>query len=187
MKFAVTAVTLLGSACAVISCLLLAAGNQAFAFALVVMAMILDMLDGPLARRAGAESRLGTWLDSCSDIFIYLLFPALYWLIVYQIAPPVLAVFVGAGCFRLLRFTLNGFKNDAGNLFYTGMPVYYDQLLLALTVAVPLDRVLLSVILIAVSALAVSTVPFYKLPVRALSMGLVFYVGIVAFRMFYAG
>lgn len=187
MKLAVTFVTLLGSILAVLSCVFLLAGNPPLAFALVVLAMLLDMLDGPLARGTGVESRLGSWLDSSADIFIYLLFPALYWLIVYQIALPVLAVFIFAGCLRLLRFTLSGFKNDAGKAFYRGMPVYYDQLLLALTVAIPLDRVLLNVLLIAVSALAVSTIPFYKLPVRALSMGLVLYVAVVAFKVLYAG
>lgn len=184
MRIVVNTVTLLGTVLAVAACLLLLGGNRLPAFALVVVAMASDMIDGALARRTGVESRLGRWLDSFGDLLIYLLFPAIYWRLAYDLALPVLVLFVGAGCFRLVRFTLIGLTEQRGKLFYGGMPVYYDQLVLALTLAIRLDQLLLSIVLVAVSVLAVSTIPFFKLPVRVLSMGLVVYIAIIAFKMF---
>jgi phosphatidylserine synthase len=183
VKIVINVFTLLGSVLAIAACLLLLEGNQPLAFVLVIVAMAVDMTDGALARRAGVESRLGRWLDSFGDLFIYLLFPAIYWRLAYDIALPMLVLFVGTGCFRLVRFTLIGFREQRGKLFYGGMPVYYDQLVLALTLAIRLDQVVLSILLVAMSVLAVSTIPFFKLPVRVLSLGLVVYIGIIVFKM----
>jgi phosphatidylserine synthase len=183
VKIVVNVLTLLGGVLAAAACLLLLAGKQPSAFVLVIVAMALDMIDGALARRAGVESRLGGWLDSFADLFIYLLFPALYWRLAYDIALPILVLFAGMGCFRLVRFTLIGFKEQQGKMFYGGMPVYYDQLVLALTLAIRLDRLVLSILLVAMSVLAVSTIPFFKLPVRVLSLGLAVYIGIIVFKI----
>lgn len=182
-KLAVNAITALGLLCSALSCILLAGGEQPVAFALVITAMILDMVDGPLARKAGVTSRLGSWLDSCSDVFVYLFFPALYWANAYSLPVWVLVIFVGAGLFRLLRFTLIGFGEDDGKLFYAGMPVFYSQLLLVATLVFSFELLLLSTVLVAISALMVSTLPFTKIPVRVLAVALVIYVALVALEL----
>ncbi len=181
----VAAMTVIGGVCAIIACWSLVAGNLPLAFGLVTAGMILDMLDGPLARRLGVESKLGAWLDSFADAFVYLLFPALFWYLHIGISLPVLALFVGAGCFRLVRFAIKGLEEQQGRRVYSGMPVYYDQALLALSLAFAPDYRVLSFVLMVVSALAVSNVPFAKLRVRTLSSALVLYVAIVFFKVLY--
>jgi phosphatidylcholine synthase len=179
MKLAVTGITLLGIVFAILADLMLIQGNQGLAFFFVIAAMTLDMVDGPLARRAGVTSKLGSWLDTFADVFIYLLFPAVYWFVQYDLPLAVLAVFVAAGCFRLIRFSLVGFAEDKGKLFYAGMPVFYNQFLLIFTQAIHLDNLLLGAILVVASVLMVSTVPFAKIPVRVLAIGLLAYIAIV--------
>jgi len=90
---------------------------------------------------------------------------------------------MGAGIFRLIRFTLQGFQTDNAKLFYPGMPVFYSQFLLILTYALRFDTFLLSALLVGVAALNVSVIPFVKIPVRLLSGGLVIYVAIVVLRL----
>jgi phosphatidylserine synthase len=179
MKLAVTGITLLGIVFALIADLLLIQGNLGLAFLFVIVAMALDMVDGPLARRARVTSKLGSWLDTFADVFTYLLFPAVYWAVQYDLPLAVLAIFVAAGCFRLIRFSLVGFGEDKGKLFYAGMPVFYNQFLLIFTHAIRLDNLLLGVLLVVASVLMVSRVPFAKIPVRVLAIGLLAYFAIV--------
>jgi CDP-diacylglycerol--serine O-phosphatidyltransferase len=179
MKVAITGITLLGTLLAILADLLLVQRNLGLAFLFVIVAMALDMIDGPLARRAGVTSKLGAWLDTFADVFIYLLFPAVYWSMRYDLPLPLLALFVLTGCFRLIRFSLVGFGEDKDKLFYAGMPVFYNQFLLILTHAIYLDKLLLGAVLVVASVLMVSTVPFDKIPVRMLAIGLVAYIAIV--------
>ena len=90
---------------------------------------------------------------------------------------------MGAGVFRLIRFTLQGFQTDNTKLFYPGMPVFYSQFLLILTYALRFDPIVLSAMLVGVAVLNVSLIPFAKIPVRVLSAGLVIYVAIVVMRL----
>jgi phosphatidylserine synthase len=163
--------------------LLLFAGSPGLAFLAVVVAMLLDMFDGPLARKSGVSSKAGGWLDALTDVCIYVLFPVIFWYQTYNLPAVILAVFMGAGIFRLVRFTLQGFQTDNAKLFYPGMPVFYSQFLLILTYALRFDALVLSAILVGVAALNVSVIPFAKIPVRLLSAGLVIYVAIVAMRL----
>ena len=182
-KVLVNGITALGLLFAALACVLLARGEQPLAFVLVITAMILDMLDGPIARKAGVTSQLGSWLDSCADVLNYLVFPAIYWASAYGLQIWVLVAFVGAGVFRLVRFTLIGFGEDNGKLFYVGMPVFYNQLLLITTLIFRFDLLLLSVVLLAASALMVSRIPFAKIPVRVLAVALAIYVALVALEL----
>ena len=75
---------------------------------------------------------------------------------------------------------------DKGKLFYAGMPVFYSQFLLLFTFAIRFDSLLLGALLVVVSALMVSTIPFAKIPVRALATGLVIYIVVVALGLSHA-
>ncbi len=185
MKLVVTGITLFGILFAIVADVLLIQGHQTWAFLLVIVAMALDMIDGPLARKVGVTSRLGSWLDTSADVFIYLLFPALYWSVQYDTPLPLLAPFVGAGCFRLIRFSLVGFREEKGKMFYSGMPVFYNQFLLILTHGIRFNDLLLGALLVAASLLMVSTFPFAKVPVRVLAGGLVAYIAIVVVKALY--
>src|SRR5438874_10068745 len=135
MQRAVMALTLGGTLFGVVACVLLAAGSPPLAFACVIVAMAFDMIDGPLARKVGVTSRAGGWLDTLTDACIYVLFPAIFWWQAYGLPLGVLAIFGGAGLFRLVRFMLRGFEAEGAKLFYLGMPVFYSQFLLIVTYA----------------------------------------------------
>jgi len=125
-------------ACAAI--LLLLRGWFYLSFSLALAALVLDAFDGMLARKMGLESEFGRQLDSHVDVFIYLLYPALAFYLflgmkdVFSVL--VLFVFLAAGLFRLVRFTLRGFDSlPGGGRAYFGLPVYYNHLLLLALVA----------------------------------------------------
>ena len=183
MKNGVLALTVAGNVFGIAACVLLVDGRLGPAFLCVIIAMLLDMLDGPLARRAGVTSRAGGWLDALTDVCIYVFFPAIFWQQSYGLLAVVLGVFMAAGIFRLIRFTLRGFQADKEKLFYPGMPVFYSQFLLVLTFALRFDSSVLSAMLVAVAALNISIIPFAKLPVRVLSAGLVVYIALVIMRL----
>jgi CDP-diacylglycerol--serine O-phosphatidyltransferase len=178
--------TLCGNLFGLGACALLVAGSLPLAFLCVIVAMLLDMLDGPLARKTGVTSKAGGWLDALTDVCIYVLFPAVFWWQSYGLPALVLAVFIGAGVFRLIRFTLQGFHTDKAKLFYPGMPVFYSQFLLILTYALRFDPFVLGALLVLVAALNISLIPFVKIPVRVLSAGLVLYIAIVVLRISHA-
>lgn len=184
-KLLVLAVTVTAIGAAILACGLLVSGQQGPAFLLLAAAMALDMVDGPLARWAGVQSKLGAWLDSCGDVFVYLLFPAIYWAAAYGMPGLVLAVFLGAGLFRLVRFSLRGFVETQGHVYYAGMPVFYAQFLLILTYTFQFPLLLLGALLLGGSGLMVSLLPFRKIHVRGLAGGLVLYLVIVLGRMFH--
>src|ERR1700719_482968 len=52
--------------------------NPDLSMALLIVAMILDFLDGPLARRLSLGREFGRYLDSFVDVVIYLLGPAVF-------------------------------------------------------------------------------------------------------------
>jgi phosphatidylserine synthase len=185
MKRMVMGLTLCGNLFGLAACVLLVNGSLPLAFLCVIVAMLLDMLDGPLARKAGVASQAGGWFDALTDVCIYVLFPAIFWWQSYGLPGVVLAVFVGAGVFRLIRFTLQGFQTDNTKLFYPGMPVFYSQFLLILTYAIRFDPIVLTALLVVMAALNISLIPFVKIPVRVLSAGLVIYIAIVVLRLSY--
>jgi CDP-diacylglycerol---serine O-phosphatidyltransferase len=91
--------------------LLLVRTNSALATALLLVAAILDVLDGSLARSAGGDQTFGARLDSLADLLCFCVVPAFT---IYSSAPPGLsasasivgAVVVVSGAWRLARFPL---------------------------------------------------------------------------------
>jgi CDP-diacylglycerol--serine O-phosphatidyltransferase len=152
--------------------LLLLRGFFYLSFALALVALVLDAFDGLLARKLHQESEFGRQLDSHVDVFIYLLYPALacYLPLALRDIFSVIAisVFLAAGVFRLVRFTLQGFAaTETGARAYSGLPVYYTHLLLLALVAlklygVPYFDLIAGGALLAAAALMVSTVKVPK-------------------------
>lgn len=94
-----------------VAMLQVAAGEFERAVYLLVLAVVLDMLDGPLARRLHATSVFGKHLDSFSDVSSFGVAPA--FLIYHAELKPLgafgVAVALGyllAGVYRLARFNL---------------------------------------------------------------------------------
>ncbi len=110
-------------------------GDIYVALGLVLVAFVLDMLDGFCARYLKAESLVGRVADSIADVPLYLLFPyavisSMYdgWMLV------VMAGFVCAGIARLVRFTRRGFLTEGNTLAYEGVPVFMALPLVAVII-----------------------------------------------------
>ncbi len=116
---------------------LLAAGRGRLSLAIGIMlgAMLVDVFDGPLARRLGLTSPFGRYLDSFADVFTYLLLPTL---VLYQFGmqdPLSLAAFfvlVAAGVLRLARFNEEGVLTIEDRDYYHGLPVPFSILVVVL-------------------------------------------------------
>ena len=144
------------------------------AIALMVLAMLTDMLDGPVARRSSGPRPFGMQLDSFIDVFVYLMAPAL---ILYQLGQGDSLSLVGllaycaAGVLRLSHFNLVGAEPDErrpGVTRHVGLPVIWSQLLVALAFPAwqawgPAVRPVIAVILLIQSVLMVSQLRFRKL------------------------
>lgn len=110
-------------------------GRLTLAIALMLLALLADMLDGALARRTRRESEFGRYLDGFCDVITYLLLPMF---VLYQFGmqdPLSLAaffVFISAGVLRLSRFNMVGVLAQADALYYLGLPVFWSHLVVGL-------------------------------------------------------
>jgi CDP-diacylglycerol--serine O-phosphatidyltransferase len=144
------------------------------AISFMALAMLTDMLDGPVARRTGGSRPFGTQLDSFIDVFVYLVAPALILYEMGQGDPFSLAgllAYFAAGVARLSHFNLVGAEPDprrAGVTRHIGLPVIWSQLLTALAFPAwhlwgPAVRPVIAASLLIQSALMVSRLRFRKL------------------------
>jgi len=105
-----------------------------FSFSLILIAFILDSLDGVLSRKLKQESNFGRQLDSHVDVFIYLLYPALSFYLFFGLRDPisliVIFIFLAAGIFRLIRFNIVGYLNLPKKNYraYPGLPVFFNHI-----------------------------------------------------------
>jgi len=79
----------------------------------IMLAVLMDALDGRLARAFGCSSSLGMELDSLCDAISFCLAPAIlvynwYFAVLAWVGPIVVAAYVCAGLFRLARFNCTG-------------------------------------------------------------------------------
>lgn len=101
-----------GRTLVVIPIILLAKDHPYLAgFGLFLPAILLDMLDGPLARIRGQESKLGAFLDATGDkIFIH----GTLWLAVYPFIPYLWALAVVISGFDFLLLLVRPIKHRLG-------------------------------------------------------------------------
>lgn len=173
-----------------------------FAIAAVVVAMILDALDGRIARLMGATSEFGAQLDSLADVINFGVTPAL---LVYIWAMSstgglgwaLVLVFVMCCALRLARFNSALGAADPppwASRFFTGVPAPAAAGLALLPMVLSFElgsdflgsAVVNGVMMIAVSALMVSRIPTFsakriKLPHSYLGLVLI---GVGAFAAF---
>lgn len=109
----------------VISILLVFNERASLAAIMVIIAMLLDGVDGRIARALNAESEFGKELDSLADVVSFGVAPAfIMYVVALQDVTPVLAYAVTAlfpvcGALRLARFNV---KPGAPG-FFTGLPI----------------------------------------------------------------
>ena len=110
--------------CALIS---LNQGKDTQCIEFIMLAAIVDFLDGFVARKMKLESKLGGQLDSLSDIVSFGVVPAMICFQILQSLKPETLLFpylsfalALAAAFRLARFNVSSSGQD---LFFTGLPV----------------------------------------------------------------
>ncbi len=105
--------------------------DYAFAAGAILVAAVLDLLDGTVARMTGSSSELGVQLDSLADLVSFGVAPAMLahvWafkpvssrLGLFVEALPA-ALFVAAGAFRLARFNVQTAFLD--KRYFVGLPI----------------------------------------------------------------
>ena len=96
-----------------------------------LLAFLLDMADGYIARRFKVSSEFGRQLDSMIDVINYSVYAAV--LSSFYLAPGILGwalgfVIVATGILRLLRFNIEGFTDDEPVKYYRGIVVVHLSL-----------------------------------------------------------
>ncbi len=108
-------------------CAIVSIGKGQFEWSLyfVLLAALVDFLDGFVARLLKMESNLGAQLDSLSDVVSFGVVPALFCFVIaesFQLEYLVYTTFFMAmmAAFRLARFNVSSSGED---LYFTGLPV----------------------------------------------------------------
>lgn len=138
-------------------------GSFIFGAILILIAALLDRLDGKLARKIGASSEFGKELDSLADLVSFGVAPAI---IIHQLklhefgmlGTLIVVLYVLCGALRLARFNIINVQD-----YFVGMPITVAGSLVALMVllAGQISIVLIAVLLVVLSGMMVST---FKIP-----------------------
>lgn len=136
-------VTLAGMCLGMTSIRFAMVGNFHVAAALIVLAALVDGMDGLIARRLRATSEFGAELDSLSDFICFGVAPGL---LVYQFALGeanalgwvFVLVYAATCCMRLARFNVMRGEEGAGKTHFTGVPAPAGALLALLPVFIHL-------------------------------------------------
>jgi CDP-diacylglycerol---serine O-phosphatidyltransferase len=133
-------VTLLGLCAGLTSIRYAFQGTVEMAAALIVLAAVVDGLDGLLARKLNASSPFGAELDSLSDFVCFGVAPGiLVYATLLQGAPPFgwlcVLVFVLSACLRLARFNVaRSAPPSPGQTHFVGVPAPAGAMLALLPV-----------------------------------------------------
>jgi CDP-diacylglycerol--serine O-phosphatidyltransferase len=140
------------------SMILAAAGRFEAAVYLFVLAFILDMLDGRVARLLRATSEIGRQLDSFSDAVSFGAAPALlvYLAVLHEMGPAGLVpalLYLFAGLFRLSRFNLlSDVHTKARRTMGVPIPIGASYLMAAVLMRDRLPAAAAAVVVLAVAA-----------------------------------
>lgn len=110
-------------------------------FSVILIAFIMDSLDGYIARRLNKESSFGRQLDGYVDVFVFLVYPALSFYLFFGlrdvISIIIVSIYIATGVFRLARFNITGFLSveNKQHLSYSGLPVFFNHLTLLILLA----------------------------------------------------
>lgn len=103
-----------------------ASGHYSNAAILILIGMMLDSMDGRLARMLNADSALGKELDSLADIVTFGVAPAflVYYTYFFQfglLGTVVAGLFPLFGAYRLARFNISSNKSNMN--YFSGVPI----------------------------------------------------------------
>ena len=108
-------------------------GKLQYAISLLLIAMLIDALDGMVARRLGVARPFGRYLGSLVDLINYTVAPPLLlWKLGFSgpEAFAVLLIYSTCGMLRLARFNEIGNIQQDGQLAYLGLPVFWVHFVL---------------------------------------------------------
>ena len=103
---------------------------------MIALALILDSMDGNIARIFNAESEVGKELDSLADLVSFVVAPSLLVLKSWPCPPQMhlwipASFFLGAGAYRLARFNVTTVSSVKG--FFLGLPTPAAAMILIMT------------------------------------------------------
>lgn len=182
----------IGAICAGITSIRFAVqGNFLLAVQLILLASVLDGLDGRLARLLGSDSKMGAELDSLADFLNFGVAPPLviyFWGLQSTGSAAWIAVLTFAVCcvVRLARFNVStkSERSDASSEFFTGIPAPAGALLAMLPMYTsfafsdePLfPGLVISLFMVAIGLLMISRIPVWSFKTLRISRENVRYV-----------
>jgi len=162
-------------------------GNYLLAVQLILVASVLDALDGRLARLLGADSKMGAELDSLADFLNFGVAPALivyFWALQDVRGAGWIAALVYAVCcvVRLARFNVAGKSEEAEEAtgeFFVGVPAPAGALLVMLPMYLSfafddarlLPSVVNGVYVVVIGLLMISHIPTWSFKTIRISRG----------------
>ncbi|MFD2672144.1 CDP-alcohol phosphatidyltransferase family protein [Marinicrinis sediminis] len=108
-----------------VSVLLLMEEYVFWAYACYVLVILLDRLDGAVARRLGQTTAMGKQLDSLADALNFTLYPPLLFWLSFQPAMwtvPFMLLYLLSGVWRLGYFNLSGMRETNRDAYFIGVP-----------------------------------------------------------------
>lgn len=112
-----------------ISILNIISGEPKLAIMFNLIAFMCDLLDGYTARKLKQSSVVGRHIDSMVDVFIYVIFSALFYFkfLSANVGLGIIGGFllVAFGVIRLIRFNSEGIQKDKNGNYYRGVTVVH--------------------------------------------------------------
>lgn len=126
-----------------------------------VVALVLDVLDGAVARKLNVASELGTQLDSFADYIAFGIIPALFIFIKCHYDSTIaimLMFFLLAGAFRLSLYN----TKYANQSCFHGVPIPFAAFVLVISMNLNLYFLILVILILAISMIMPVKVPSLK-------------------------
>lgn len=135
-------------------------GYFGIASLLLLLALFFDGIDGYVAKKLHATTKIGEFLDSFCDIISFAIAPWIFAVLLFGATPVLLfcgIVFILSGAFRLARYHMS--KSDG----FIGMPITMNGLLFPLWYVLGVGVVGFYGLFVVSSMLMISTVKFKRI------------------------
>ncbi len=138
--------------------------NYIFAFNVIIIWVFFDLLDWYFARKFKTVSNFWKMLDNFGDLLLYVLsivffYMSIYWINYMWII--VISLFLILSIYRLCYFFEFWLVEKGNNLYYLGMPVYFN-LIIYQVILLELNNYLSNLLLLILSFLMISRIKFRK-------------------------
>lgn len=177
-------VTIVNALLGFVALLMVASGEISSAAIIILIAALVDGLDGFIARNI-ENGIFGVNLDSFADFISFGIVPAIAgYMLINEINPYIASGFTAAyltcGMLRLARFNISSKSKE-----FVGLPTTASGICMALLITIRADPWILAGFYLILSALMVSSISYLKIQDRKilLSVGIVFILSIVIYSV----